>query len=143
MDRTEFERLRDLSGKRIEGNIVLQRSKNLSPLLLAKVSILNDAGVTASLRIELNEQTDAKTLNVTISDVGPVCRLEVDSRPHKKIGRSHKHSLKLPDCPHSAVNLSRDICERNDLNGKSIQEVFTDFCKKANICFDGTLTLAS
>ncbi len=141
MDRSEFTRLRDLSGKTIEGDIILQQTRDTSPLFCATVSIENSAGTDARLRIEWNEQTDAKTLNVWAVGTGPICRLEVDSKPHKPAGRSHKHSLKQPDCPHPSINLSRQIDDRSDLSGKTIHEVFTDFCQKANITHAGRFSV--
>ena len=142
MDRIEFERLRDLPDKFIEGDIVLQRSKDTSPLLSIVVPIENSAGVNATLRLELNEKTGTKTINVVVSGVGAICRLEVDGRPHKDYSGSHKHSLKLPDCTHPSINLGRQLEERSDLSGKDIKEVFTDFCKKANITHRGSLKIA-
>ncbi|MGB4057419.1 MAG: hypothetical protein WBK77_04985 [Alphaproteobacteria bacterium] len=133
MDRDEFEKLRDLPGKTINGDILLQSSKESSPLLSTTVSIMNNAGIEAKLRIELNEMTESKTLNVWIPGIGAICRLEVDAKPHKPYGRSHKHSLELEDCPLPHINLSRNIIDRSDLTGKSIKEVFIDFCQKANI----------
>lgn len=141
MDRSEFTRLRDLPGKAISDDIVLQRTKDTAPLFCATVPIDNSAGADAKLRIEWNEQTDAKTLNVWVVGTGPICRLEVDSRPHNPNGRSHKHSLQQPDCPHPSINLSRQIENRNDLNGKTIHEVFTDFCQKANIAQMGSFSV--
>jgi hypothetical protein len=66
MDRSEFIRLRDLPGKAINGDIALQRTKDTAPLFCATVSIENSAGADARLRIEWNEQTDSKTLNVWV-----------------------------------------------------------------------------
>jgi hypothetical protein len=139
MDRTEFERLRDLPGKFIAGDIVLERGKETSPLLSAIVAIENSAGVEAKLKVELNEETDAKTLNVWIPGIGPICRLDVDTRPHKPCGRSHKHSLQQPDCPHPSINLSRNVTDRAEMQGKTIHEVFTNFCVESMIEHRGVL----
>lgn len=133
MDRNEFEALRDLPGKTIAEDIVLQETKDNHPLYTARVTIRNDIGIDARLQITWNYETDAKSLNVWIPGVGPICRLDVDGPPHKPYGRCHKHSLKLPDCSSNVINLSRDIIDRNDLSSKSIKEVFTDFCQKACI----------
>lgn len=143
MDRSEFERLRDLPNKSINGDIVLQRNRDDAPHLTAIVDIENSAGVEAKLKILYNEETDAKTFNVWIVGNGPICRLDVDARPHKPCGRNHKHSLKQPDCSHSSVNLSRDVVDRPDLGGKTIEEVFTIFCSQSNITHNGTLSLAA
>ena len=133
MDRGELENLRDLPNKTIERDIILQRNKDTSPLLAIVVPIKNSAGVDAKVRIEINEKTDAKTINVFIAGVGPICRLDIDTKPHGSFDESHKHSLKEPDCSHPSVNLSRKIENRNDLSGKTIEEVFNDFCSKAKI----------
>ena len=73
MERSDFEHLRDLPGKTIAGDISLQKTKDSSPLYCATVSINTTTDVEARLRIEWNEQTDAKTLNVWIPGNGPIC----------------------------------------------------------------------
>ncbi len=143
MDRLEFERLRDLPNKSIEGDIVLQRSRDEAPHLTAIVDIQNSAGADAKLKIFLNEETGAKTFNVWIVGVGAICRLDVDSRSHKPCGRNHKHSLQQHDCPHPSVNLGRNVADRPELAGKTIQEAFTIFCTQSNITHNGTLTVAA
>jgi hypothetical protein len=143
MDRTEFERLRDLPGKFIEGDIVLARDGNTAPVLTATVMIENEAGVEAKLDIKFNEKTDAKTLNVRLAGVGAICRLDVDSNLHKPCGRSHKHSLQQPDCPHPSINLSRKVADRTDLQGLTIHEVFTNFCVESRIEHRGNIIFPS
>ncbi|WP_143273148.1 hypothetical protein [Azospirillum palustre] len=140
MDRTEFERLRDMRGKRIVGDIRLERRSEISVAWEARdIPIINADGVEARLNVQLVAETGAKTLNVKIPGVGPICRLEVDSRPHKPAGRSHKHSLHHPDCPRH--NLKQDVVDRGDLDGRSLKEVFDAFCRMAHIVHDGSLIL--
>jgi hypothetical protein len=141
MDKSEFEKLRDLPGKKIEGDIVLKKNPNRRPLRSAKVAIVNDKGVDAFLNIEWNEETDTKTLNVFVTGTGPICRLEVDGRPHGNIGRSHKHDLLTPACP--TENLKRSVTDRSDLAGKDLLTVFGVFCKMAHIRHNGKLTPAT
>ncbi|MFP5512150.1 MAG: hypothetical protein ACLGJC_03565 [Alphaproteobacteria bacterium] len=82
MDRSEFERLRDMRGKRIVGDIRLERRSDNSVAWEARdIPIINADGVEARLNVQLVAETGAKTLNVKIPGIGPICRLEVDSRP--------------------------------------------------------------
>lgn len=138
MDRNEFERLRDLSGKRIVGDIRLTQRSDISAAWEAKdIAIVNAEGVDARLTVQIVSETGAKTLNVKVTGVGPICRLEVDSRPHKPAGRSHKHALHTPECPRE--NLKRGVIDRGDLNGQSLNAVFDAFCRMAHIVHDGAL----
>jgi hypothetical protein len=139
MDKGEFERLRNLPGKRIDGDIVLKKNSNRRPLRAAKVPIINSEGADAFLYIEWNEETDAKTLNVFVTGTGPICRLEVDARPHHDAGRSHKHDLVTPDCP--SENLKRNAMGRSDLQGKDLLSIFGVFCKMADINHNGKLVV--
>ncbi|MFC7331954.1 hypothetical protein [Rhodocista pekingensis] len=72
-----------------------------------------------------------------VTGIGPICRLEVDGRPHKPAGRSHKHALHTPDCPRE--NLKRGVIDRGDLNGQSLKAVFDAFCRMAHIIHVGEL----
>ena len=127
MDGSEFRRLRDLPGKCIIGDIRLAQRSDISAAWEAKdILITNADGVDARLTIQLVSETGAKTLNVKVAGVGPICRLEVDSRPHRPAGRSHKHALRTPDCP-------------SDLNGRPLKAVFDAFCQMAQITHEGTL----
>ncbi len=138
MDRNEFERLRDLPGKRIVGDIRLTQRRDNSAAWEAKdVAIVNADGVDARLTVQLVSETGAKTLNVKVTGVGPICRLEVDSRAHQPAGRSHKHALHTPDCPRET--LKRGGTDRSDLSGQSLNAVFDAFCRMAHIVHDGAL----
>lgn len=138
MNRDDFERLRDLPGKRIVGDVCLTQRNDISAAWEAKdIPILNIDGVDARLTLQLVSETGAKTLNVKVTGVGPICRLEVDSRPHRPAGRSHKHALHTPDCPRE--NLKRHVIDRSDLNGRSLNEVFDAFCQMAHIVHEGAL----
>lgn len=140
MNRAEFIELRDLPGKRIIGDIALKRKKDGSIVFASGTVPIRAGGSTlANLHIEYNEATDAKSMNVTIIGVGPVCRLEVDSRHHRPAGRSHKHALKTPECP--SDNLPFDVLDRADLAGKSLEDVFAEFCAMAHIEYNGKIEL--
>lgn len=140
MDRSEFECLRDLPGKRIVGDIHLLQRNDISAAWEAKdIPITNAKGIDARLTVQMVSETGAKTLNVKIAGLGPICRLEVDSRPHRPAGRSHKHSLRTADCPRE--NLKRDVVDRSDLGGRSLQEVLNAFCQMAHIEHVGALIM--
>jgi len=138
MKREEFEYLRDMSGKRITEEIKLTPKRRNSPVLASgAIPIENGRDVPAKLNIEYNTQTDAKSVNVSVAGVGPICRLEVDARAHRPYGRSHKHALSSELCPYE--NLKRDIIEKSELSGMDINQVFDEFCRLARIDFLGTL----
>ncbi len=140
MDRNEFERIRDLNGKVIRGDIVLKPKKERMGVYSTEgVPIENSNGTEARLKIEWREETDAKCINVHIKGLGPICRLDVDSLRHKPCGRSHKHALKTPSCPEN--NLNRDVLDREDLSGLDIETVFKKFCDMSYIEHSGNFII--
>lgn len=140
MDRTAFEELRNLPGKIIEGDIRFGRPRATHPVLVAEnIAIANAHGIDARLNIHYNPQVGSKTFNVHVPGVGPICRLDVDGAPHRPCGRSHKHSLQSPRCPDR--NLPDGVIDRADLAGKSVREVFEEFCRIAHIQHKGALEL--
>ena len=139
MDRITFEGLRDLPGKKIEADIRFSKRTALAPVLVAEgIRIDNEHGVELVLNIQFNPKVGAKTMNVHVPGVGPICRLDVDGPAHRPHGRSHKHSLEDEKCPRR--NLPDGVIDRPDLAGKSIREVFEEFCEMASIehvgCFE-------
>jgi len=135
MNRTDFEALRDLPGKRISQEVRFVRRQALRPAMEAEVTIENDLGIDLRMNIHFNPETGSKTVNVYVPGTGPICRLDVDGTRHGDAGRSHKHALKTERCPDR--NLPDDVVTRPDLSGRSLQEVFADFCRTANIAFEG------
>ena len=135
MDRKEFERIRDAPGKEILGDIVLRKFKENSAVLTCKKKIDNRLGYKAFLHIKFNQETSEKNLTVSIDKVGPVCRLDINSRPHKPCSRNHKHSLRTEKCP--SENLTRDVSARDELANKEIDEIFRIFCNNAKIVHNG------
>jgi hypothetical protein len=142
MDRHDFETLRDLPDKVIDGDIKLAPKNATLPLLTAsRIPINNSLGIGLWMNINFNSETNAKGINVTLVGEGPICRLDVDGSRHGAAGRSHKHSLQDE---HSISRCLRDgVVGRDDLSGKTIQEVFQDFCDAANITHNGTLDVGS
>ncbi len=136
MNRRDFETLRDLPGKAISGPIKLSQKQATHPLLTAeRIPIHNSQGVTVWMNINFNPETGAKGINVTLVGEGPICRLDVDGSCHGDAGRSHKHSVQDD---HSVRRGLRDgVIPRPGLDGKSLREVFENFCLAANIVHNG------
>lgn len=136
MTRAEFEALRDQPEKRIEADIRFAEQRPTKPLRVAEdIRIANPDGVDLRLSITCNPRTGSKSINVHVPGVGPICRLEADSRVHPPAGRSHKQGLLNEECPRR--NLPDDVADRPDLDGVSVQELFRVFCQMANITHVG------
>lgn len=136
MDRPSFEALRDLPGKTIHGDIRLARRAALAPLLVAEGIRIEAGGDTELLMsVHYNPEVGAKTVNVHVPGLGPICRLDVDGPAHRPAGRSHKHALQTPRCPER--NIPAAVIDRPDLSGRSIRDVFEVFCSMAKITHNG------
>lgn len=136
MIRAQFEVLRDLPGKMVRGDVKFSRKQALSPLVVAEDLVIeNSGGVELRMSVHANPVTGAKTVNVHVPGVGPICRLDVDGTVHGAAGRSHKHSLQGERCPDR--NLPDGVVSRPDLSGLSVKEVFEKFCEMANITHEG------
>jgi hypothetical protein len=136
VDRTGFEALRDLPHKRIEQDIAFTQRRPTAPLLIAEdLRIANTANVDLRLSIMHNPDVGSTTFNVHVPGTGPICRLDVDGPPHRPCGRSHKHSLQTERCPDR--NLPDAVADRPDLSGKSVTELFAEFCQMASITHAG------
>lgn len=135
MERHEFEAIRDLPGKVIRQDIKFARRDALRPTVVADdIRIENELGIDLVLSISWNPEKNGKTFNVHVPGVGQICRLDVDSTPHRPAGRSHKHSLQNAMCPRR--NLPT-VEPRGDLDGKSLAEVFEVFCAIAHVTHEG------
>lgn len=131
MDRSEFEALRDVPDKVIEEDIRFTRKKNLGPLLTAEdIRVANRLGYDIRLTIKVNPETGSRNFNIHVSGVGPICRLDVDDQAHRPAGRSHKHSLRQPNCPLGNLPFVED---RPGDSGRSLEDLFRRFCLMANI----------
>jgi hypothetical protein len=139
VDRTVFEALRNLKGKRIDQDISFTQRRPIAPLLTADdLPIVNADGVDLRLSITHNPEVGSTTFNVHIPGTGPICRLDVDGPPHRPCGRSHKHSLQSERCPDR--NLPDAVVDRPDLSGRSVSDLFQEFCKMASITHAGNFT---
>ncbi|MBK9753971.1 MAG: hypothetical protein IPO88_10770 [Nannocystis sp.] len=136
MNRRDFESLRALPGKTISGPIRLSQKQATHPLLTAdRIPIENDQGITVWMNINYNPETGTKGINVTLAGEGPICRLDVDGAPHGDAGRSHKHAVL--DEQSVRRGLRDGVRPRPDLSGKSLRQVFAEFCATANITHHG------
>lgn len=137
MDRDEFERLRDIEGKVITGDIRLVRRANLVTTRVADgIQIINPIQLPLRMNISFNPESHAKTVNVVVQGLGPICRLDVDGPSHRPAGRSHKHSVQGRRCP--GRNLPDNVADLPHLSGYSMTEVFVLFCEMAKIEHRGT-----
>jgi hypothetical protein len=138
MDRTEFEALRDLSGKLIEGDVRLASSSHLGSVLAADdIPIRNSANTGLILNLTYLRARRGFKINVHVRGVGPICRLEVNGPEHPGATRTHKHALRTNRCPNR--NLHADVTARPELQGKTMRDVWRTFCEMASITHQGDL----
>ena len=137
VNRTEFEAIRDVSGKAIHGDIKFSRRQATAPAVIADNIVIDNAGgLELRLNITFNPETGSKTFNVHVPGVGPICRLDVDGTVHRPAGRSHKHAVQSDRCPDR--NLPDDVADRPELSGRPMRALFEVFCKMAQITHGGT-----
>lgn len=135
MERAEFERLRDLAGKLIRGDIRFAERRQAAPLYTAEdIRIENSEGADLRMNITYNPKVGSKIFNVHIPQVGPICRLCVDGVRHRPAGRSHKHAVETSAC---VDNNLPSVTDRTDLSGQGMRALFTEFCRAANIVHEG------
>lgn len=131
--------MRDLPDKVITVDIRFSRRQATAPALIAEnILIENSQSLDLRLHIACNPETGAKTFNVFMPGMGPICRLDVDGPAHRPAGRTHKHSLQTPRCPDR--NLPEGVDDRPDLSGKGLKELFDFFCAQAHITHTGSFT---
>ena len=137
MDRTQFENLRDLNGKRIVSDIRFTQKQG-HPQHKCEVEILDveEDTALATLYITYNENNDSKNICVAVKSVGPICRLDIDHTEHGDEGRTHKHSLQNSSC--SNKNLP-EASSKPDLSGKTVTEAINEICSMANITLSGSI----
>lgn len=136
MDRSDFETLRDIPGKRISSDIRYARRQATAPVLVVDdVRIDHDGQGELRLHCSWNPETSMIVFNVHVPGVGPICRLCVDGPAHAPAGRSHKHALVTERCP--GRNLPDGVVDRPDLSGQPVADVFTEFCRISNIEMHG------
>jgi hypothetical protein len=137
MTKTEFEQFRELEGKMIDSDISFAIKKNHpSMLTTSRLPIANTLNFPTELEIHYIPDADAKIFTILLVGEGPICRLCVDNGAHRSCASSHKHCLVSPQCP--SENLKTVVLPRPDLDGKTIEFVFSEFCALTKITHKGT-----
>lgn len=135
MTRREFENLRDIVGKVIEGDIQYTAPGECSPLLIFdNIHVQNSLGYDIRLNGKFNPLLPSIVFNFRILDVGPICRVEVNSTVHNGT-RTHKHSLWEEEDPRR--NLPSNVIARPDLEGLTAKKVWDKLCIEAKITHKG------
>lgn len=137
MTRSEFEALRDAPGKRIGERVELVPDESQPHKFVGRATIRASAGQEAVMHLRFDTRTRAKTINVVLDGIGPICRLDVDGARHRDQGRNHKHDLRTPECPER--NLPEAVA-RPELSGQSMEDIFDFFCAEAGIQNAGLIT---
>jgi len=139
MNRAEFEQLRDLPDKRIEGNITFSTKKGSRPIhVIEPLAVQNSLGIDLVLQGSYNQEIKKLTLQFLVRGTGPVCRFCINGRRHRGLGRTHKHDLHEEDDP--ARNLPTAV-KRADLSGPPLESVWRTVCEQAKIVHNGTFDL--
>lgn len=139
MNHFEFEELRKLPDKRIEGDITFIRIKEAKSFFyFEKIPVINRFKWNLVLNGKFWPEIPSYGFNFSIVDVGPICRLEVNSNEHGNSGRTHKHEFtKESD---SRNNLPTAF-SRKDFETLEILEAWKKLCEEAKITHTGSLIL--
>jgi hypothetical protein len=139
MLRFEFEQIRDLPGKRIEGDLMFAQKIGSRPCyVVGNVPVENAIGLDLVLDGIYTAPIKKLIFNFRVRGVGPICRVCVNGRFHDKVGRTHKHHLVGERDP--AVNLP-NAEGRPDLRKKTVLEIWNILCDQANIIHNGTVVI--
>jgi hypothetical protein len=137
MNRHEFETLRDLPDKEILSDIAFTPSKDTSTtLVFEQVKVSNSLGYDLVLNGSYIPDIPQVKFNFVVRGVGPICRIEVNGKVHRRVGRTHKHYLMTADCPR--LNLPEaDTRLDLDLQNQTTKEIWEIICQQANITHRG------
>ncbi len=131
MTRVEFEQLRDLPDKVIVSDIEFIASEGSHPnLVFDQVPVENSLGWDVVLNGTFKPEIPAIVFNFVLRGIGPICRVCVNGQIHGNAGRTHKHSLQVPE--DTRLNLPQAVA-RPDLEGKNPAEVWDILCRQAKI----------
>lgn len=137
MTKEEFVHFRELPGKTITADITfIDRCKTGIEVEFRKV-VINIPGhpdIVAYLDGSHHKGIGKTKYNISVQDLGPVCRIDVNGQNHGDVGRTHKHALTAPTDPDD--NLPMAVA-RPDLNGLTPREIFDRLCQQANITMQG------
>lgn len=139
MNRNEFEALRSLPGKYLDGDVVFSRPKNChGPFSLNEMRLHNTLNEPIKLTGHYDPRVPKFTFNFVREGTGPICRLDVNGTVHKDVGRNHKHELRKESDP--AANLPTAY-KRDDLASLSMEDAWRQLCKEANIVHNGNIRI--
>jgi hypothetical protein len=136
VDRQEWERLRDLQGKTINGDIKLESNSKTSPLFVAKVPIANAHEIDLVLNVTYRSYDNGVTFNFS-AEKRPICRLDVRGTNHKDQGRTHKHELTTEADSNPRRNLPVAYA-RPEFETLSAKDAWKKLCEIAKIDHKGT-----
>jgi hypothetical protein len=139
MNRVEFEQLRDLSDKKIDGNIVFTNPKGARPVhVITPIAVQNSLGIDLLLQGSYNPEIRKLTIQFYVRGVGPICRFCINGRAHQNLGRTHKHDLQQEDDP--GKNFPQAVA-RAELANLSVPALWKTICEQAHLQHDGTFEL--
>lgn len=137
MNKREFETLRKLEGKRIEGDVQLRPDPSGGRVMRAKdVIVHNEIGWPVAVDIHYDPRFPKLVVNFSVDGVGPICRVCVNGTAHKTVGRHHKHTLRAESDP--SQNLPHAVT-RPDYSTLPLEQVWNLICREANIAHNGVL----
>lgn len=133
MNRTQFEQLRDLPEKVIEGDIVFLPSKNISTIFESeRIEVENALGIALVLNCTYIPDISRLKFNFHVQGVGAICRIEVNGVVHGDAGRTHKHHLVKETCPRKNLP-EADARPDLDALAHSPKAIWDKVCEQANI----------
>lgn len=136
MDKHEFNKLRDLPDKCVNGDISFSRMKGYGNAYgFDEVEVLNSADVPLFLNGHINQDSETVVFNFCVKGVGAICRYCVNGQNHRKVGRTHKHSVR--DVKDARKGLPFAI-KRKDLDGLTPSQIWVKICLEAHITHVGT-----
>lgn len=139
MNRVEFEQLRDLADKKIEGNVVFTNPKGAKPVrVITPIAVSNSLGIDLLLQGSYNPEINKLTIQFFVRGVGAICRFCINGRAHRDLGRTHKHDLRTEDDP--VKNIPNAVA-RPDLADLRASQLWKTICEQARITHEGTFEL--
>jgi hypothetical protein len=137
MNRAEFEALRDLRDKVISADIVfLPDSHHQDSLVFDRVEVANAKGYKLLLNGTYVPGVPSVKFNFVVFPIGPICRIEVNGVTHRPVGRTHKHSLRTPQCPENGLPFANAITDL-DISTMTVAQIWESICRTAGIVHTG------
>jgi hypothetical protein len=140
MNRAEFTHLRELPGKRIDGDIEFRQVRGAAPnLVFDQVPIHNTLGWDVILNGTYKPHIPSVTFNFYLRGAGPICRLCVNGVVHRDVGRTHKHELIKDE--DSRLNLPTAFRRAGDfdMHRQTVDSIWRQLCTEASIVHSGAI----